>query len=183
MSITENHQKERYSLAYITAIIAKAGYNSSVPEKDYGADVSASEIGERNKPTSGKRLYQTGFSIDFQLKASKIWELQEGKIIYDLEVNNYNDLCNRSEEGATPLALALLCLPRKGNFHPHNDHGSLRIKKAMYWYAPFLSSQPTRNTSSVRIEIPTSQILTPIALQTLMKKYKEEGGICDAVPN
>ena len=172
---SSNIQKEDHSLAYIIAVIASAGYNFSYDRHDFGTDITIKEVVLRSNET----YRETGKRIDFQLKATQTWKLKDNYIKYQLRKKNYSDLCERSQEGGIPLVLGLLCLPKNANFYAENNSTSLRIKYAMYWYTPPLNSPVT--DKSQLIKIPTSQLLTPEVLRSLMKKYDEKGGICDVV--
>ena len=173
IGIPENSQKEQYSIAYLSMIAATAGFNFNHPEKDYGVDASVKEVEKRKNG----RISETGIGLDFQLKATQRWKCSnDNKIIYSLEVKNYNDLLDR-KYGGTPLILGLLCLPKKGDFHPNNSCVSLILKHAMFWYTPSRDLEPSSNKKSVTIQIPTGNLLTARALSDLMDLYKQKGGL------
>jgi hypothetical protein len=67
--ITEQHIEEGLSRACIQAVSAKAGYTISTPDFDYGVDGTFNEVSYINN-----RRCQSGRSIHFQLKASKLWK-------------------------------------------------------------------------------------------------------------
>lgn len=173
IGIPENSQKEQYSIAYLSMIAATAGFNFNHSEKDYGVDASVKEVKRREDG----RINETGIGLDFQLKATQRWKCSnDNKIIYSLEVKNYNDLLYR-KYGGTPLILGLLCLPKKGDFHPSNSSVSLILKHAMFWYTPSRDLEPSSNKKSVTIQIPTGNLLTARALSDLMDLYKQKGGL------
>jgi hypothetical protein len=66
--ITTQHIEETLSRAYVRAIAATAGVIVNVDELDYGCDGAFRSVTWRNS-----RRVVTGFSIDFQLKASIRW--------------------------------------------------------------------------------------------------------------
>ena len=105
--ITEQHQEEALSAAYISACAAKAGCNMAFSQHDYGVDGTLHPV-----QIHDRRRQQMGFPIDFQAKASIDWELKGEHIVYDLEIKTYNDLIRRRDDGGTPFILILLCLPK-----------------------------------------------------------------------
>ena len=89
MSITIQHTKEQLSLAYITAIAGLAGVNLGQRSvNDYGVDGYFRSVAIN--PFEQRRA-ETGFSVDFQAKASLAWQRRGANIIYDIERKAYND--------------------------------------------------------------------------------------------
>lgn len=91
MPITVQHQKEALGLAYVRAVIAKAGFNFGKTDLDYGYDGMIKEVINRND-----RYVDSGFGINFQLKSSSEVIFDNGRLLYDLDSKNYNDLISES---------------------------------------------------------------------------------------
>src|SRR6185437_8663917 len=108
MSLTLQHTQETLCMCHIYAVAGMAGINFSINHKfDYGVDGEFRPVIER-----GNRLVMSGFSLDFQAKATVNWTLSNGNIVYDLEAKTYNDIVSRTSE-ETSLVLILLCLPKE----------------------------------------------------------------------
>jgi hypothetical protein len=164
--LTDQHIAESLSRAYVRAIAGRAGLNLAIREYDYGVDGSFDEVAVRQN-----RRVESGFSLSFQLKASTQWQLNDTKIVYDLEVKTYNDLIlRRSLRNATPCILILLALPSDAAQWLICEETQLRLQGTCYW--EYLSGSLSENRQSVRIRIPRSQCLTPESLLNLVENVK-----------
>jgi hypothetical protein len=52
--------------------------------------------------------FESGWSLDFQLKASKNCGIEQNSIVYDLEADTYRKLYLRQQNGATPILLIVM---------------------------------------------------------------------------
>ena len=164
MAITVQHKKEALGQAYIRAVIAKACYNIGKSDWDYGFDGTIKDVIDR-----GGRYVENGFGLDFQLKSSCDVDFQDGKVIYNLESKNYNDLA--TESTMLPHILVLYVLPANEHDWLNVSYEDLTMKKCAWWYS--LEGQPfTDNTSTKRIAIPYTQVFSPETLIELIEKVK-----------
>lgn len=167
--ITTQHIEEDLSKAYVMAIGAKAGYSVDLDRShDYTVDGTFHEIiifeNQRN---------ESGYSIDFQLKASKNCIIEKDYIKYDFDANTYNYFLRRvNSKNSTPFILILLVLPDKPEEWLNITEESLILKKACYWYK-MEKQEATLNKNSKRIYISKNNLLTPDSLQTLFKQVKD----------
>lgn len=164
--ITQEHTKEGLSRAYVQAIAAKAGLNISNGSRshDYGIDGAFHEVSFVN----GKRV-DSGFSLEFQLKATCSLRADGDYLKYDLDADTHRCLANRaSKPRATPVILIVLDLPKTSEEWLESSVENMILRHCSYWVFPRWA--PTTNTSSVTIEIPNQQALTHTALQELMRK-------------
>mgnify|MGYP005821389005 CR=1 FL=1 len=170
MPITEQHTEESLCLAHIYALAGVAGVNYGIRKVyDYGVDGQFNTVVSR-----GNRKVDSGFPLDFQAKATVDWELSDGHIVYDLEAKTYNDMVERSE-AETTLMLILLCLPRnRAAWHGTSTQETI-MRHCCYWH--ILEGGVTSNTSTKRIFIPQSQVLTPDVLNQLLaaERLRREG--------
>jgi hypothetical protein len=153
--ITQQHAQEALSLAFIHALTAKAGVNLSLGDRhDYGVDGQFRPVQVRDG-----RHVNSGFNLDFQLKATTAWELDThtDSIIYDLEAKTYNDLAGRDPE-AEGIVLIVLCLPPNTDHWLEANHEFLMLKNCCYWYR--IDGELTNNTTTKRIYIPRANLLT-----------------------
>lgn len=165
--ITEQHTKEMISTSFLKAVAAMAGTNLSYDVYDYGVDGTFKPV-----VIDGARYYTSGFPLDFQLKSSINWEINDNHVVYDLEAKTYTDMIRRREqEGAIPLVLILLCLPPERESWLSISEEMLIMKKCCYWY--FVEGEPSDNTRTVRIRIPTTNLFCPDALNELLSNVGE----------
>ncbi len=167
--LTQEHQKEGLSRAYVQAVAAVAGINISVGNRshDYGVDGAFHEVSFVN----GKRV-DSGFSLEFQLKSSSFLKDAGDSFKYALDADTHHCLVKRASKlRATPAILILLALPELLKDWLELSEENLILRHCCYWVAPTWT--PTNNTSSVTIDIPKKQTLTPEVLQELMKKISK----------
>lgn len=164
MPITEQHRKEDLGQAYVSAVIAKAGYNISHDRHDDYHDGTIKEVACFNG-----HFFPTGFGINYQLKSTCDVIFQGEHILYDLESKNYNELVR--ETTMFPSILILFVLPKDEHEWLTVSCDELVIRKCAWWYS-LVGLPPTDNTASKRICVPQNQILTPDSLIKLMEKVK-----------
>ncbi len=161
----EPFKMEALSMAYISAIAAQAGVNVYIPQRDFGVDMYLSKVVERKH---GRYTDTSSMPIPFQIKASTLWQLQEDRVIYDLEVKNYNDLVN-----SNACVLILMCLPPHPNEWLHQDEDCLQLHKCCYYWCPSNLTETT-NSETKRIFIPRSQMFTAGALTRLLDQTQPD---------
>jgi hypothetical protein len=165
--ITAEHAKESLCRSYVIAVASAARQNLWLGgEHDYGVDGIFRLVEPR-----GDRLRETGFSLDFQAKASVDWNVSGESIAYDLEAKNYNVLAERATQTrSTPFFLVLLCLPREEKEWVQFTADSLTVKRCAYYLQ--LSGGLTGNAATCRVSIPQTNALTPASLTTLLERVK-----------
>jgi hypothetical protein len=166
--ITKQHTEEGLSRACVQAISARAGFNLSNKEFDYGVDGSLDEVSY----IDGRRC-ESGYSLNFQLKASILCKENENFIVYDLEVKTHNDLVWIRDNGAIPCILILLALPEDEAKWLKCEENQVAIGGTCYWYYP--TTDKSSNINKVRIKIPRQQIFSPEAVTALFNKLRVEG--------
>lgn len=155
--------EELISVSYVSAVIARSGFSPNAIAKDYGVDLEVRRIG-----IHGTKRIDLGVLLDLQLKASINWSADETHITFDLDSDAYNRLIFRRENSTTPCALVLCCLPKDEASWINVCEDELTIKKCCYYH--FIEGSETQNSSSKRIRIPRSQLLTPQSLNNLKQK-------------
>lgn len=171
--ITLSHRKEALSAAYLQAISAKAGVNVSTRLHDYGVDGEFHSIRNING-----HLQESGFSIDYQAKASKNWQIDQSTrtINYNLEGKTFNTMIERNRPGSYSqcLMLVLLCLPsQEDQWLSLSDHQLILRRCCYYHYVR--ATDPAPPDSKRVIQIPAANVLTPDALSDLLaRKMKGE---------
>lgn len=144
-------QKERFSRAWIIAAAASADYTYEiVADDERGVDMT---------------VHSNQHTIDFQLKATSNPEVQGGYLIHDLDVRTYNLL--RSWQRSAYGVLALVVLGDDTSKWHVMDHGGTTLSRSAY-YLPLIGMPATTNTSTVRLKVPMSNLLTADAMRLLM---------------
>lgn len=170
--LPEPNTKEILGGAFIRAIAGMARVNLGFDEYDCGVDGTFKRI---IKSKNG--IVPSGFPIDYQLKSTTKWKIENNHVVYNLEVKNYNDMVLRNNGGASsPLILILLCLPRDKQSWLTINEDMLTMKKCCYWH--LIKNDESDNTSTVTIKIPTTNVFDPETLKNLMSKV-ERGDLND----
>lgn len=163
--MTESRIKEEISISYTKVISSLAGMTCSLRDGniDFGIDGSIYEI---NYNPKRRRYIDCSFGIDFQVKSTTNIIHKSGVILYDLEVKNYLDLIDVNV-GRNRI-LILFVFPKDRSLWAEVGENETIIKKCAYWCS--LRGMPeVDNKSTVRIEIPEEQLLTPEELVKMMR--------------
>lgn len=163
--MTREHRQEALCRAYVQAVAAQAGATWSKPEADYGIDFSlrlVSSVEDRRR--------DVGAQIDLQLKSSTQAIVSETEVIYDLDVDTYNDL--RDVDRATLFVLVLFVMPPDETHWLSQGVEQLCLRHCAYWTS-LRGLPPTTKSRSVRIEIPRANIFSVEALLQLLQQARE----------
>lgn len=150
-----NDIKERLSVAYVTAVAARAGCQVTK------LDIDKQSIDATIRPIRGPKV-----SIDFQLKATSRDCLDEANVIFSLPVNNYDDL--RDTKCTAPHYLVVLVLELTEFDWLSNDEEALLIRRCAYWL-DLRGSAPTTNRETVSVKLPRQQIFDVTTFTAMMR--------------
>ncbi len=170
--LTKQHVEEDLSKAYVQAVAARAGLNLSLNSRshDYTIDGTFHQINYVN----GRR-HESGFSLDFQLKATKNLGFKDGNsqfVQYDLDAETYNYLVDRSNAvRTTPAILIVFSLPENEVKWLDLTEDELILRRCCYWI--HLTGEKSANSVRKRISIPKENILKPVTVLEMMKKIEE----------
>lgn len=159
--MTEEQIKEQLSNRFIGILAANKGFAIDKPEIDLGIDYTLKKSYQYTKPDGTLRWNFDSRYIDIQLKSTteKSIVYETHSIKFDLEAKSYNDLVERQTNGTAPLVLILFILPVDSSLWVDIDINEIRLRKNAFWYIPPKGSTLTTNTSTIRIEIPITNIL------------------------
>lgn len=155
--IPENFIKEQLSLAYVRAVVFRAGFDLWRPEVDHGIDGTI-EDSSRNGITVNR--------VDFQLKATTRHSVRESEIAYDLLVKNYNKLIH---ENGLPCVLILFVMPRDEARWLRHSEEKLCLQKCAYWVS-LMGKVPSRNSSTVTVLVPLANVFNGDGLQKMFNQ-------------
>lgn len=165
MSMPKQTSEELFSLSVCHAVAACAGINYSDAARDFGLDGSFCSLSK----TEDGRVYQDGWQIDFQAKATSNFAFDDNNLIYDLEVKNYRDLIN-TRVGNTRILIVYLLPNQKDQWMTINEN-EIIFRHAAYWCSLF-GCEDTTNKAKIRIRIPRNQKLTTAELLRLFDLIK-----------
>lgn len=142
------------------------GVGSSVPMPDYGVDLSLRNIEQR-----GTRYLDSRLQLDLQLRSTTRAVVTDTEIRFDLDVETYDFL---RELSTIRCILVVLVLPEDEASWLSQTVEELVLRRCGYWYS-LRGEAPTAATSSVRVTIPRTQILTPETLRGLFDRLNQGG--------
>ena len=150
----ENDRKERFSLAYISAVAAHAGFLVTEP----GGPDKVSIDGWITSDEDRQPI------VAFQAKATTRSVGHGADIGFPLPVKNYNDL--RADVFGPRLLIVVFLPADEAEWLAHSED-ELRMRHCGYWVS--LAGQPsTTNTRTVTVRIPRSQVFDTAQLRELM---------------
>jgi hypothetical protein len=163
--LTDNIQKEDFSIAYISAVCAQGKMALDISRHDEdGVDA----IIRKAVMINGKPIKSI---IGVQLKSTTIKGVKEvgDDYLYKFKAKNYNDLVS---DQSYPQFLMLLVLPEERDDWFFQSDEQMRLKKCMY-YKDFFNLKETNNTSTVSILISKKNICTADNIEKLMIEYEK----------
>jgi len=170
MPIPLEHIQETLSVAYVSAVVARAGYSFwPQPPTEYGTDGFIQKV---RKLANGK-YHATGDGVMIQLKASITSEMRGGDIVYDMKLDAYNKLAEW--EGETPCILILCCMPRDADHWLQHGEDMLALKRCCYW--KHITDPPSKNSSGKTIYIPRTQVFDINAVSYIFDTFRKLKGI------
>ena len=166
--ITRNHRQESLSRAYVQAVAARAGVVCSVPDLDYGIDLTLRAVDERNG------FVDAGVLLDLQLKATINADNSDPATIgYDLRVVDFDKL--RRIDLPVPRILVVLELPPAETTWVTQTEDELILRCAAFWIS-LRGRAAASGTKTTRIRLPRTNVLTPAAVTDLLTRIRAGGG-------
>lgn len=159
-----NQRKEQFSVAYVRAIAALAGYSFYKPEIDDDS-VDLGIVGrDGTGPLSSPRL-------ELQLKCTSRDILGSNSLKYPITIKNYKDLIKNA---FVPRILIVVVVPDDLSEWIKQSEEELCLRYCAYWIS--LRGMPeTKNTNKVTIEIPRSNLFTVEVLQGIIERISFRG--------
>lgn len=165
--MTEAHAKEQISRSYMGVLAACAGMTISTASQDYGIDGTFKDV--EYDPVA-KEYSETGYGIDYQLKATVNAKVKDGVIKYSLEMKNYRKLIQTRV--GTPRILVVYAMPKEEKQWVIVEKKETTLQKCAWWCS--LKGRPeVGNKERITVSIPANQQLTPESLKEIMSKVKD----------
>lgn len=150
-----SRRKERLSIAYISAVAAKAGFDLLETRIDVDSVDGILKGAEGLRP-----------QIDFQAKATSRDILRSDHLSYPLSKKNYDDL---RAETVVPRLLVVFLMPSDDTQWLSLTEDELVLRNCAYWMS--LRGRPSvDNESSVTVHLPRSQVFDESQLRVLMMR-------------
>jgi hypothetical protein len=163
--LIRSHRQESLSRAYIHAIAARCGLGCSFREFDYGIDLTVHDIARK-----GRRYVESGFKLDIQAKCSSTAVVTASHVLYDMEIETYDNLCD--PEVGCPRILVLLVIPKDESAWTEQTEEHLLLRKSAYWKC-LKGLGATTNSGKIRVSIPRTNLFSVDALTRLMDKIRK----------
>jgi hypothetical protein len=169
MPLGDNDIKSELSYAYLHAIAARAGCECRVSGRhsdNQGVDADVICYG-----TFGPGCL-TRVTLLVQLKAtSQTLTEQEGRLVYDMDVGQYNKL--RTTTSDSPYLLLVMQLPAQPEEWIKWSPRALTMKKCVHWVSLF-GAEPSTNTTKQRVFLPKKNHFSVVALKSLLLRAAKE---------
>jgi hypothetical protein len=160
MTLPMTQIEERLSMAYVQAVVARAGAVILTPDLDYGVDAYVFSL----RRLSNGRVSQTGMGFPIQVKATTDSVLEPNHVVYDMDVGDYNNLA--LFQGMTHPVLVLFRMPKCQDEWLLHCEDELALRSCCYWKV--VDSDPSDNKSKCRVRIPREQQFDSGAVQRLL---------------
>ena len=152
-------QKEGLSLAYVEALVARAGYSTSAPVPDRDSVDLRIMAGGKHRP-----------ALDLQLKATAdLAKSQAGFLRFRLPIKNYDDLRVTTQ---TPRLLVVLELPKDESRWMTVTTEELVLRRRAYWLSLQQGHDEILGQQTVTVRIPEDNLFDVEALRTLMERSR-----------
>lgn len=155
-----------------TAAAARVGLQLG-EQHDYGVDGTLSQLIIRDPVFNGDGSHPvpSGIKIDFQLKCSSNWRIENDAVVYSLKGKNYNDIATRPE-AATRMILLLMCLPSQqiDDWCTHIEE-NLILRRCIYYM--HVVGERVKERSTKQIRIPRANLFTPAAVRALLEAEQQ----------
>ncbi|HWO18018.1 MAG TPA: DUF4365 domain-containing protein [Kofleriaceae bacterium] len=166
MPMHSTQQKEQFSIAYLRAIVAVAGYNITSVE----VDEDSIDIGLRGTRRDG--TLRKAPVLDVQAKCTSSDDGHGLHLAFDLPVKNNDDL--RESSRHVPLILVVVCVPQDLGDWLEETPEHTAMRRCAYWLS-IRGQPPTTNTTTCRVLVPRSQRFTVGAVREMMNRLGDGG--------
>jgi hypothetical protein len=159
-------RQEQFSLAYLRAVAAVAGFTVYKPE----VDDDSIDIGVAGRGADGSTRSPR---VELQVKCtSQQGMLTPEHLAFPLLLKNYNDL--RPENVLVPRILLVVVVPENLDEWLIQTEEHLAMRRCGYWVS-LRGMGETTNTTSVTVHLPRSQVFTVVELQEIMQRIQTGG--------
>lgn len=153
----------QFSLAYVRAVAAVAGYFAA--ERDRGADKDGIDMEIHRR---GPKGLTRSPRLEIQVKSERRDAPTDDTFSYKLKAKNFNDLCSSGLVELVPRILVLVLVPTDLTTWMGHSEAELALRHCGYW-ANLANEKPLANgVTSKAIHISRLNIFSPHALDIIM---------------
>ena len=153
--MSPNFIQEQLSRAYTRAVIFRASLRLSDPVvDDHGIDGTIVDPDRRGVNR-----------VDFQLKASTLYQIGTDTITYDLRVEDYNRLIIADD---VPRVLILFIMPDDAQWLLQSEE-ELCLRTCAYWVS-LMGMAPSPNSSTGRVYLPAANVFDQDGLRDIFRQ-------------
>lgn len=158
-----SQQMQQFSIAWLQAVAAAAGLGvAHVPVDDDSVDVTI---------RAGKGPFGRRPSLAVQLKATTQDLRKPNAIHFPLSIKNYNDL---RAETLEPRILVVLQVPANPVDWLDQRPTDMLLQHCAWWHS-LRGDLPISNSSTVTVQLPLANSLTPAALTAIFGRVDAGG--------
>ncbi|HHY67460.1 MAG TPA: DUF4365 domain-containing protein [Alicyclobacillus sp.] len=158
-----SHSKEQFSLAYVKAVASVAGF----AVERISVDLDSEDVMICSRSSTGRIRSPR---LDVQLKCTASAVMKEDVIKYPLKIKNYDDLI--PENLLVPRILVIVLVPEDPSEWLDQTEECMAMRHCGYWVS-LKGMPPTKNETSVTIEIPRTHVFSVDALKRIMLQIGE----------
>lgn len=160
-----NSKKEQFSVAYVLAVAAVAGYAWYKPSvDDDSVDLGLAKKGGGTSVRSPR--------LELQLKCSAQPILAEPTFAFSLKKKNYDEL--RDDRFLVPRVLVVVVVPDAATDWLTQNETELAMRRCGYWFS--LRGMPDRaNMVSVTLQMQRMQSFSVESLSAIMERIGQGG--------
>jgi hypothetical protein len=160
------HRQEAFSLAYVQAVAATAGFrvqDGTQPDDD-SVDITIAARGPGGTVRSPK--------LDIQLKCQRGRPADEPTWPYDLKAKNFEDL--RHTDLQVPRILVVVMVPDEVAHWLDQDEERMLMRHCGWWVS-LRGSAASANATTVRVQVPRAQRFDVAGLTGIMDRLGQGG--------
>ena len=156
-----SQQKQAFSIAYVRAVAAKAGFKVYF----YDVDDDSVDLGLSGGVNLARRPH-----LEVQLKCSADDELRDDDFSFTLKAKNYNDL--RADTDVARI-LVVVRVPPELDDWIDCDEQRLLIRRCGYWRS--MRGEPNKDSDTMTVRMPRAQRLDADQLTSIMGRVQSGG--------
>jgi Domain of unknown function (DUF4365) len=162
-SLSPTKQLEEYSIAFVHAAVACAGFAFEVRR----IDDDSVDCSIRSRSSNGAWLRP---QLDLQLKCTGVPDFgPNDDLRFPLSIKNYNDLRPNTIDIRIPRLLVVVVIPAEPTDWVTDGVDHSELHRSGYWVS-LAGSGATANVSSVTVDVPRANRWSPLAVATLMEE-------------
>lgn len=159
-----NLRKEQFSIAYVRAVAAAAGY--AVTREEVDVDSVDLTLAAKDAHSLSRRP-----KLDVQMKCTAADGLSESHLHFALPRKNYDEL--RNPDVLVPHVLVVVLVPENLDEWLEHTEQHMILRRCGYWLS-LRGAAETTNTETVTVQLPRKQTFDTRSLQSIMERINRK---------